>query len=109
MMKNIEDMQKASQQAMDTTVKSFTEVNKGMQSLATEMTDYSKKSFEDGTAVLEQLMGVRSLEQAIEIQSDYVRKSYNDAMAQAAKVGEIYAGMSRDALKPAEKAMKKAR
>ncbi|MEL6289179.1 MAG: phasin family protein [Pseudomonadota bacterium] len=109
MMKSFEEIQKANQQAMDATAKSFTEMNKGMQSLANEMSGYTKKSFEDGTAVMEQMMGVRSLEQALEIQSDYMRKYYNDAVAQAARVGEIYAEMSRDALKPAEKAMRKAK
>jgi len=109
MMKNFEDMQKVSQQAMDVTVKSFGEVNKGMQSIAAEMSGYTKKNFEDGTAAMEQLMGVRSFEQALEIQSDFMRKSYDGAVAQATKVGEIYAGMSRDALKPVEKAARKAK
>lgn len=107
MMKNFEDMQKANQQAMDASVKSFNEMNKGMQTLASEFTGYTQKAFEDGTATMEKLMGVRSLEQALEIQSSFARKSYDGAMAQASKVGEIYAEMSRDALKPVGKATRK--
>ncbi|MGI9405460.1 MAG: phasin family protein, partial [Hyphomicrobiaceae bacterium] len=48
MMKNFDEVQKASQKTMDATVRSFGEMNKGLQTLATEMTDYTKKSFEDG-------------------------------------------------------------
>ncbi len=109
MMKNFEDMQKTSQQAMDATAKSFAEMNKGMQTLASEFTGYTQKSFEDGAAVMEKMMGVRSIEQALEIQSSFARKSYDGAVAQAAKVGEIYAEMSRDALKPVEKAARKSK
>ena len=107
MMKNFEEFQKVSQQAMDASVKSFGEFNKGMQTLASEFSGYSKKNFEDGTAAMEKLMGVRSLEQALEIQSNYVRSSYDGACAQATKVGEICAEMSRDALKPVEKTARK--
>ncbi len=109
MMKNYEEMQKASQQAVDASVHGFGEMNKGMQTLATEFTDYTKKSFEDGTAAMEQFMGVRSFEQALEIQSDYIRKSCEGAVAQATKVSEICSGLSRDALKPAQKAGRKAK
>ena len=107
MMKNFEDMQKASQQVMDATVKSFNEMNKGMQTLATEFTGYTQKSIEDSTATMEKLMGVRSIEQAIEIQTNFARKSYDGAVAQATKFGEICAEISRDALKPVEKAARK--
>ena len=107
MMKTLEDWQKANQKTLDATVRSFGEVNKGLQSLASEMTGYTKKSFEDGTAVFEQLIGTRSLEQMFEIQSDYVRKSYDDAVQQASKLSAICADMSKDAYKPIEKAIAK--
>ena len=36
-------------------------------------TDYSKKAFEDGTRAFEQLLGAKSFEQVIEIQSQYAK------------------------------------
>ena len=71
MIKNIEDVQKISKDNMDATMKSFGAVSKGAQAIATEVADYSKKSFEDGTKVAEKLLGAKSLEKAIEIQTDY--------------------------------------
>ncbi len=44
-------------------------MNKGFQAIAAEVTDYSKKAFEDSTRAFEQLIGAKSIEQAIEIQS----------------------------------------
>jgi hypothetical protein len=46
-------------------------VNKGLQAIAAEVTDYSKKSFEDGTRAFEQLLRAKSFEQVIEIQSQF--------------------------------------
>jgi len=108
-MKNLEEMQKVSQQAIDASLNSFGEMNKAMQTLASEFSGYTKKSFEDGTAAMEKLMGVRSIEQVMEIQSDFVRQSYDGAVAQATKVSEICAEISRDALKPVQKAAKKSK
>ena len=40
------------------------EVNKGFQALAAEVTDYSKKALDDGMRAWEQLLGVKTVEQA---------------------------------------------
>ena len=61
--KNIgEDYQKMTKGGFDATMNSFGEVNKGFQALAAEVTDYSKKTFDDAIRTWEQLMGVKSLE-----------------------------------------------
>jgi hypothetical protein len=52
----------------------------------------------------EQLVGSKSIEQAIEIQSQYAKKAY---LAEASKLSEIYVGMARDAYKPVEQAVAK--
>ncbi len=105
MIKNFEDIQKLSQYNLDATVRGFGEMNKGLQAIATELTDYSKRSVEDGTATLERLTGARSLEQAAEIQSEYVRKAYDDYVNQLSKVSQMYAGVARDAFRPFEDIM----
>jgi hypothetical protein len=48
--------------------KSFSEANKGFQALASEMINYSKAALADAIRTQEQLLGVRSLEQAMQIQ-----------------------------------------
>jgi hypothetical protein len=71
------------------------------------MTDYSKRAFEDATRTFEQLVGVKSFEQAIEIQSQYAKKAYDDWVAEASKLGEIYADIARDAYRPVQQAAAK--
>ena len=108
MMKNIEDVQKLSKDNMDATMKSFGMLSKATQAIATEVADYSKKSFEDGTKVVEKLLGVKSLEKAIEIQTDYAKTAYEGFVAQATKIGELYADFAKETYKPFESYMVKA-
>ncbi|MGE0612832.1 MAG: phasin family protein [Hyphomicrobiales bacterium] len=106
-MKGFEDFQKLGKDNFESAVKTFGEVNKGFQAIATEFTDFSKKAFEDGTATFEKLVGAKTLEQAIEIQTSYAKKAYEDYMAQASKIGEMYADLAKEAYKPVETAMAK--
>ena len=106
-MNNFDDMQKLGKTGFDASIKSFGEVNKGMQAVATEVSGYSKKAFEDGTAVFEKLLGVRTLDQAVEIQTEYAKQAYEDYVTGLTKIGELYTGLAKDAYKPVEKAISK--
>ncbi len=107
MLKGFEDFQKVGKDGFDAAVRSFGEVNKGFQAIASEVTDYSKKAFEDGTRAFEQLIGAKSVEQAVEIQSQYAKKAYDNYIAEVSKLGEMYVGLARDAYKPVETAFNK--
>jgi phasin family protein len=105
MIKGFEDFQKLSKNNMDAAVKSFGEVNKRFQAIATEMTDYSKKAIEDSTAAFERIAGAKTVDQAIEAQTDYARKAYDSYVSEMSKIGEMYADLAKHAYKPVEKAM----
>ena len=102
MLKNFEDFQKLGKDNVDTCMKQFGTVSKGWQAIATEVADYSKKSFEHGTATLESLLGAKSLDKAIEIQSDYVKTAYEGFVAQSSKLGELYTDLAKETYKPLE-------
>ena len=100
-----EAYQKRSKDSFDATVHSFGEVNKGFQAIAAEVTDYSKEVFDDGIRAWEQLLGVKSFDQAIRIQSEYAKTAYDKHIAEWSKLSEMYAGMARSAYRPVEKAI----
>ena len=102
MLKNFEDFQKLGKDNVDVAMKQFGTVSKGWQAIATEYADYSKKSFEDGSAALEKLFGAKSLEKAIEVQSDYVKTAYEGFVAEATKLGELYTDLAKETYKPFE-------
>jgi len=99
MVKNLEDVQ---QFGMDATLRSFGAFTKSAQAIAIELADYGKKVFEQGTAATEKLIGAKSLEKAIEVQSDYVKSSYEGFVAEATKLGELYADLAKEAYRPFE-------
>ena len=101
--------QERMQTGFEVASRSFTEANKGFQALAAEMMQYSKAAFDDATRTWEQLIGVRSLEQAMQIQSDYAKRVYENHMAEMKKLGEMTVGMVRDASARVEDATRKQR
>jgi phasin family protein len=104
-MKNFEDFQKLSQTNLDSAAKLFGEWNKGWQAIAAEMSDYTKRSFEESTATFEKLLSAKTLEQALEIQTGFAKRAYDGYMHQMSKLGGMYAELAKEAYKPVEKAM----
>jgi phasin family protein len=105
---NPDQMQKMSKDSMDMAMASFGTWTKNAQAIATEVADYSKKSFEGSAAAWEKLIGAKSIEKAMEVQSEYLKSSYEDFVAQSTKLGELYAGLAKEAYKPFEGVMAKA-
>lgn len=109
MVKNFEDLQQVSKENVDLAMKSMGAVSKSAQAIAAEIADYSKKSFDESTAVLEKLFGVKSFEKAIELQTEYAKTAYEGFVAEANKIGEMYAGLAKETYKPFETIMAKAK
>ena len=108
MVKNLDDLQQVSKENVDLAMKSVGVFSKGAQAIAVEVADYSKKAFEDGSAALEKLFGVKSLDKAIEVQTEYAKASYEGFVAKATKIGELYADLAKETYKPFETAVTKA-
>jgi hypothetical protein len=102
MMKNFDHMQAFGKDGVDATMQSFAATSKGLQVVASECADYARKSFEQSNSTVEKLMGARTIERAVEVQSEYLRGAYDSFVAQAAKFGEIYADVAKQAYKPIE-------
>lgn len=108
-MKPFEDFQKLGQTNVDAAMKAFGEWNKGWQAIAAEMTDYTKRSFEDGSSTFEKLVSSRSIEQVMEIQTSYAKRAYDEYMHQLTKIGGMYAELAKEAYRPMERALQNGR
>ncbi len=104
---NFDDFQKFSKEQLEAATSTSTSLTKSFQTIAAEAAEYSKKSLETHTAYLEKLLGAKSFETAIQIQSEYLKTSYAGLIAQATKIGELYANVAKEALKPIELAIAK--
>lgn len=104
-----EQAQERMQSGVEAAGASFTEANRGFQALAAEMMNYSKTAFDDAMRTWEQLLSVKSPEQAVQIQSEYAKRLYANHMAELSKLGEMCVDVARDMTKPIEKSSKRDR
>ena len=95
-----DDFQKVGKDSFEAAVRSYGDANKGFQAIVAEVTNYSKKAFEDGTRAFEQLVGAKSVEHAVEIQTQYDKKASEAHSAQMTKLGEMYVSLAQNAFKP---------
>ena len=108
MANTLEDFQKFSKAQFDSAATTSSSFVKGLQTIMAESADYTKKSLENGSEFFEKLLGVKSLEAAIQLQSEYLKTAYADFVAQASKIGELYSDLLKEAFRPIELAMTKA-
>jgi hypothetical protein len=94
MAKSLDEIQKEN---MDAAMKSFGAMSKAFQAIAVEFANYAKRSLEDHTVATEKLMAAKTLEKAIELQTEYVKTAYEGFVAHATKIGELYAISTRGA------------
>lgn len=73
---------------------------KGFESLGQDAAAYSRKSFEGFTATLKTLATVKSPADFFKLQSDYVRSSFDSAVAEASKGTEALIKLTSDAAQP---------
>jgi len=102
MLGNFEDVQQVSKTSVEATTQAYGAISKSTQAIVSEMVDFSKRSFENNNKTLEKLLSVRSLDKAIEVQSEYAKSMFDDCKAQMTKLGQLYAELARESLKPFE-------
>ena len=106
-MSNAYDVQKFGKDQMEQMSASAAAVARGIQAIASETTDYSKRSLENTSSFMEKIVGVKSVETAIQLQSEFAKSQFDGFVAQATKVCEIYKDIVKEAFRPLESAVNK--
>jgi len=98
----VEDFQSYGKEQFEQCVASATSMQHGLQAIASAYGDYTKKSFEDTKSFVEKLSGVKSLDKAVEAQTDFARSSYETFVAESQKIAGLYSDLAKQAFKPLE-------
>jgi hypothetical protein len=96
------EYQKAAERGFEAAGRSFTEANKAIQAIAIEMTDFSKRRFEDVWHSWEQLLSARSFGDVVEVQARFAQKARDAYTSEMSKLGKMYLNTIRNAAKPVE-------
>ena len=103
----VEDIQSYGKEHLETVVASATTVQNGLQAIASAYGDYTKRSFEDTKSFVEKLSGVKSLDKAIEVQTEFAKSAYETFVAESQKIAGLYTDLAKQAYKPVEGLMAK--
>ena len=98
----VEDIQSYGKEHFETVVASATTVQNGLQAIAAAYGDYTKKSFEDTKSFVEKLSGVKSLDKAIEVQTEFAKSAYETFVAESQKIAGLYTELAKQTFKPLE-------
>jgi len=74
-----------------------------IRAIATAYGDYTTRSFEEGMSFVGKLMGVRSFDKAIEVQTEFARQAYANFFAQSQRICELYGELAKQAFRPWER------
>lgn len=102
MIKSFEEMQAFGKDGFDAYVASATAVTKGFQTIAGEMAEFSRKSFEKNTSLAEKAFAAKSFDKAIEVQQGAVKEAGEEVIAELTKLNELYVATAKEAFKPFE-------
>ena len=101
-MVKVEDIQNYGKEHLETVAASASKLQSGVQAIATAYGDYAKKSFEDTKSFVEKLSGVKSLDKAVEVQTEYAKSAYETFVAESQKIAGLYADLAKQTYKPFE-------
>jgi hypothetical protein len=102
-----DDFQKFGKEHLEAMTKSSSLLTKSWQTIAAESSDFSKKSLDNGAVYLEQLLGAKTIENSLQIQSEYAKTFFTGLLEYLKKTGEVYSNLFKQAFKPIESAVTK--
>ena len=71
-----------------------------LQTIANAYRDYTRKSIEEFGSFVEQLSGARSLDKAMTVQTEFVKRAYETSVAELQKICELHNRLAKQTLDP---------
>lgn len=81
-------------------VKAANAAGKGIETLHNEIYGYSKHSIEGSIAATKALMGAKSVHEAFELQTDYVKTAFDAYVGEMTKISELFVAASKETFQP---------
>ncbi len=87
-------------QAFDAWIAAGNSTAKGYEAINAEMLSFGKDRVEDTIAVTKALFGAKSVDQAVQMQSDFAKKAFDAYVAETSKLGELVNKTTLDEFAP---------
>ena len=98
--KSYEQLMAFSKETAEALLKAANTTGKGIETINTEVFSYSRQSVEEGVAVTKAVLASKTLQEVLEIQSDYAKTAFETYVAQLTKLRELAMGTAKAASEP---------
>lgn len=89
-----------SKDSVDAYVESSTALTKGFEALGKELMVFTQSAVEANVAATKAIFGAKSVQEVVDLHSDYSRSSFDSFVAEGAKLTELSMTLTNDALEP---------
>jgi phasin family protein len=96
----LNDANSLSKRNLEAVVESVTAATKGAETLGSQAIAYSKKSWEDGVAAAQSLGSAKSVQEVVELQSNWAKSAVETYLAEMNRMAETVSASMKDSLKP---------
>jgi len=95
-----DDFASFGKESVDAYVASSTVLTKGIETLSKELMGFTQASVEANVAATKALFTAKSVQEFIDLQSDYSRSSFDTLVSESAKLTELSMSLANDAMEP---------
>jgi phasin family protein len=74
----------------------------GIEAITTHMTEVSKKSFEDASAVAKAMTSAKTPNELMQVQSDFAKAQFDGAVAEFSKLSEMMVKLAGEVMEPVQ-------
>ena len=89
-----------SKQNLEALTASATAAQKGAEALSAQVVSYSKTSWENGVAAAQTISQARSIQELIELQTNFAKSAMETYLSEVTKMTETLTGSVKDSFKP---------
>lgn len=85
---------------LEALVASATAAQKGAEALSAQTVAYGKKTWEDGVAAAQSLAAARSVQELVELQTNWARSAAETYLAEVTRMTDVFTASVKDSFKP---------
>lgn len=89
-----------SKENVEALVEAMSKTGKSMEEINAAVMAYSKQAMEDGVAAARRLAGAKSVQEILEVQSEFAKASFDAYIGEVNKMSDLVSGAMKDAIKP---------
>lgn len=101
-MKTVEDLTEMTRGNVNALIASAKAATAGVEQVMTHLTEASKKSFEDTTAMVKTLAAAKSPNELMQLQSDFAKTQFDEAVSQYSKLTEMMIKLAGEVMEPVQ-------